>query len=511
MEVDESSDSANNLPENITRTENASYTFSSTTSACLDFYFEVFQNTGKEDIVESLKKAWDENASLTLKLIFQLRDVRNGKAALVEFHHCLTWLFYNHPLTLIYNLEFVAQHGYWKDLSWLIKFLVEDNVSVSTQRQCCMRNTGQVENSSRNDTLEDLIRKRVEGLVSKKVWIQHLNSLPDDKSRNEARKKFQDMSQEIHLAKSKEAKTKKKAAKSEAVIKMSNFKISHPHFTTLYDKTVSLFSSALKRDKDALVKEKRLTTTALAGKWAPSIGSSIDLHTSLGKNIARSLYASIRQKNADEAETDYDKQAFINYRKEYLTPLRASINVPERLMSKRKWSDVEYERVPSVCMKRNKKLFLKKDPERFGQYLEDVKSGKKKIASGALLPHQIVDELTKSSDSSELLSVAELQWNDYVENLKKSGLFESALSVCDVSGSMSGEPMQVAIALSLLTAALSKHPFNNYICTFSATPSLQKIDQPTLKEKVSFVQEMDWGMNTEVQVQPFCLTSMYKL
>jgi hypothetical protein len=45
-----------------------------------------------------------------------------------------------------------------------------------------------------------------------------------------------------------------------------------------------------------------------------------------------------------------------------------------------------------------------------------------------------------SSDSpEELMTVGELQWKSYVENLKKSGLFESCLSVCDVSGSMSGD------------------------------------------------------------------------
>ena len=37
----------------------------------------------------------------------------------------------------------------------------------------------------------------------------------------------------------------------------------------------------------------------------------------------------------------------------------------------------------------------------------------------------------------------ELQWKSYVTNLKKSGTLSSALSVCDVSGSMDGEPMQV--------------------------------------------------------------------
>lgn len=112
-------------------------------------------------------------------------------------------------------------------------------------------------------------------------------------------------------------------------------------------------------------------------------------------------------------------------------------------------------------MKRNKKIFLGHDADRFKQYLEDVEEGKKKIASGALLPHQIVEQfLYGQADSQESEKVAELQWQSYVDNLKKSGVLQSAISVCDVSGSMSGDPMIVAIALSLLTAAVSKPPFN---------------------------------------------------
>lgn len=51
-------------------------------------------------------------------------------------------------------------------------------------------------------------------------------------------------------------------------------------------------------------------------------------------------------------------------------------------MCANKWQDVKYERVPSVCMKNNKGSFEGHDKERFTQYLEDVKAGKKTIASG---------------------------------------------------------------------------------------------------------------------------------
>ncbi|XP_046652378.1 uncharacterized protein LOC124343193 isoform X2 [Daphnia pulicaria] len=490
------------FPENMTLTENASFTYSSTTSACLDFYFEVMQQTPNDQIVETLKKSWDEDPLVSLKLIFQLRDVRSGKGAVIEFHHCLIWLFHNHPETLLYNLEYVPKHGYWKDLSWFVKFLLEDHVSMTKERQKCLRTSeSSNEQASVKYSLEDIIKKRVDGMVKKAVWKRYLKQLPDDESRKNAQLKFKELSKAIHQERRREAKMKKKSLQDVSAVKFLNFKTLHQHFPAVYDKVVNLFSSALKRDKEVLEKEKSLPKTALAGKWAPAIGGSIDSVTSLGKNVARSLYSSTHQRDAKESDSDYDIKAFIYYRKEFLTPLRASINVPERTMSMKKWTELDYQRVPSVCMKRNKKQFLKNDAERFGQYLEDVKSGIKKIASGALLPHEIIKQFMTpiSSLPEELMTVGELQWKSYVENLKKSGLFESCLSVCDVSGSMSGIPMEVAIALSLLTSELSKPPFNSYICSFSSTPSLQKIDQPTLTKRIESVLEMDWGMSTNVQ------------
>ena len=56
------------------------------------------------------------------------------------------------------------------------------------------------------------------------------------------------------------------------------------------------------------------------------------------------------------------------------------------------WGDVNYSRVTSVCMHKNKTKFEKHDKERFDQYLADVEAGKKKIASGALKPHELVQQ-----------------------------------------------------------------------------------------------------------------------
>lgn len=52
-------------------------------------------------------------------------------------------------------------------------------------------------------------------------------------------------------------------------------------------------------------------------------------------------------------------------------------------------------------------------------------------------------EFAEMQSSALSLETMELQWKSYVSNLKASGTLSSALAVCDVSGSMSGQPMAV--------------------------------------------------------------------
>lgn len=42
---------------------------------------------------------------------------------------------------------------------------------------------------------------------------------------------------------------------------------------------------------------------------------------------------------------------------------------------------------------------------------------------------------------------------------------------------------------------------SSYVVSFSATPNLHMVNQPTLREKVQFTSTMDWGMNTNMQVR----------
>jgi hypothetical protein len=150
-------------------------------------------------------------------------------------------------------------------------------------------------------------------------------------------------------------------------------------------------------------------------------------------------------------------------------------------------------------MKNYKEIFEKKDPQRFKKFLEDVTAGRAKLAAGALLPHQIVQEAVEKEDQGEAGKVSELQWKRLVEDMKKQGSLSNCMAVCDVSGSMAGVPMEVCIALGLLVSDLCEQPWKNHIMTFSSQPQLHLVKGETIAERYRFTKSMDWGFNTDFQ------------
>lgn len=175
---------------------------------------------------------------------------------------------------------------------------------------------------------------------------------------------------------------------------------------------------------------------------------------------------------------------------------REQLNVLERNMCTKKWDNIVFEHVPSRAMLLNKKVFERHDEtkERFLKYLTDVKNGKTKINANCVNPHELISEYMKGD---ELSLTVEQQWKAIVDDIKKNNTFEDTLAIVDVSGSMNGLPMQVAIALGLIIAELNTVNQNNII-TFSEKPSFFKIEGESLKEKVTQVLSMPWGMNTNL-------------
>ncbi|KAJ4957527.1 hypothetical protein NE237_024638 [Protea cynaroides] len=262
------------------------------------------------------------------------------------------------------------------------------------------------------------------------------------------------------------------------------------------EKIVSVAKKAVERyscDPDYRFLHDRIS---LAAKWCPPLFYSFDRTTLLCESIARRVFLRDSYPEYEGIEeAHYAYRIRDRLRKEYLGPLRKALELPKVYMSANLWNLLPYNRVASVAMKTYKELFLKHDKERFEEYLSSVRHGKAKIAAGALLPHEIIASLNDKDGGQ----VAELQWQRMVDDLLKKGKLRNCIAVCDVSGSLTGKPMEVCVALGLLMSELSAEPRKGKVITFSEKPQLHLIEGNDLKSKTQFIEEMDWGINTDLQ------------
>jgi hypothetical protein len=102
---------------------------------------------------------------------------------------------------------------------------------------------------------------------------------------------------------------------------------------------------------------------------------------------------------------------------------------------------------------------------------------------------ELISRNQKTSDEASILNA---QWLD---NSKQTGALGKMIAMVDVSGSMSGDPMNAAIALGIRVA--EKSMLGKRVMTFSASPSWVNLTgQDTFVEMVDTVRRADWGMNT---------------
>ncbi len=176
--------------------------------------------------------------------------------------------------------------------------------------------------------------------------------------------------------------------------------------------------------------------------------------------------------------------------KAYRQILSAKSRVVETEMSANKWDTIKYEHVPSKAMNNYSKAFRRHSPERFEEYLGGVTKGVKKINSSVLFPSDLVKAVWNRDAAT-----ADAQWKALPDYLK--GKASSTLVVCDVSGSMEGEPMNVSVGLGIYLSERLTGDFKNLVCTFSDNPAFFTIPEGTLKDKVTALRKADWGMSTD--------------
>ena len=243
---------------------------------------------------------------------------------------------------------------------------------------------------------------------------------------------------------------------------------------------MNIIVQALKKDMMSL-EENTNANVSLVAKWIPSEKYKWDRYNNnkFVYELCRSFFL-IRR---------VDNNHLKMLRRQVITPLRYRIKIVESQMCAKKFDEIDYQKVPSVAMNKYKNAFRKNDKERFNEYMQSVSKGEKKINSSQVYPHDLVRQYL-SGGLSEMDEVIEAQWEEIKKKARETNAFDKSIVVCDVSGSMDGTPMEVAIALGLLGL------YDNKLITFSEQPSLYHVPDGSLYEQVKKVSSMPWGYNT---------------
>ena len=234
--------------------------------------------------------------------------------------------------------------------------------------------------------------------------------------------------------------------------------------------------------KHQLALDVQCKTPSLLAKWMPSINASNVETKKLGRTLAKYLGMTERQ-----------------YRKT-LSVLRERINVLERLMSAGRWQEIEFDKIPSRAGVIYRNAFARRDIIA-KKYETFAKSKNTKVNADALYPHDIAHKAFRMCYNSDLEDPTRLMLQKYWDNLKDfyNGREENGIAVVDVSGSMSGVPMEAAVSMGAYIADKAHGPFANHFITFSARPQLVKFEGVDIVDKFNRCRRADWGMNTNLQ------------
>lgn len=232
--------------------------------------------------------------------------------------------------------------------------------------------------------------------------------------------------------------------------------------------TIGIVKKQLEEDEKNMAEGN---SVSLLAKWLPSENASSN---------KTSLRAMELMKLLELKPSQYRKK---------IVALRKHIKILEHQMSSKQWGEVDYEKIPSQAHRKHVKAFKRNDTDRYTKYLEEVEEGTKKIKTSTLYTYEVFDTVSKDEQAANAM------WS----NLPDYTNGTNALVVADVSGSMSGRPMSISVSLALYFAERNKGVFNGYFMTFSESPQLHKVLGSSLTQKLSNIENSQWGMNTNLE------------
>ena len=99
-------------------TENGMTTNGSSLSAVVDLFYNIGAMRGqdKERLIATFSKAFYQDPTRAMKILFWARDVRGGAGERQIFRDIMGYLVESHPETLKMNLHLIPEFGRWDDL-----------------------------------------------------------------------------------------------------------------------------------------------------------------------------------------------------------------------------------------------------------------------------------------------------------------------------------------------------------------------------------------------------------
>jgi len=284
--------------------------------------------------------------------------------------------------------------------------------------------------------------------------------------------------------------------------------IQHP----LLQYSIFLLNEQLHIDNEKfLFKKKDLT---LVAKWIPREKSSFGW---LYQELATRYFESYMHTAKNEKQI---KKAILKCKTEYRILVSTLNKFLETLQIKqcdKRWQEINFDRVTSISISKQKKAFLniKKNGEirfpldedrikcadnfkaRIKKSLnKDDEENKEEIKGKRVcmsdFTNQALDLLSNHYSSQDEIDLLNSQWRD---NSKQNLQLGNMIAMVDVSGSMKGDPLNVAIALGIRIA--EKSLLGKRVMTFSQSPSWVNLDNyEEFVEQVDIISKANWAMNT---------------
>lgn len=273
---------------------------------------------------------------------------------------------------------------------------------------------------------------------------------------------------------------------------------------------VELIDTQLKVDKVAY-RDQQFGSISLLCKWIAreTSGKFGWLYTSLATLHFKHYVETA--KNPDSMRKAVSK-AKMDYRK-LVASINRAIDTIQIKQCAGEWRHINFDRTTSVTFAKQKKAFLnvKKDGTQrsefedrlqcaanFKEHIAKAVRGEKEIKGKRVglntFTEQALALLYQSKNESTQMEIDLLnsQWRD---NSTQNGALENFIAMVDTSGSMSGDPLNAAIALGYRVA--EKSTIGKRVMTFSASPTWVNLE--SCNDFVSAVDEIrsaNWAMNT---------------